>query len=72
MGHEERGIADQMVNGDSVSPKDKGSHTDPLWMFIVACLYEGFPYIEVLLFDHAISLGVIQGDLEMMDPIVIC
>ena len=38
-------------------------------MFIVACLHEGFPYIEVLLFNHAISLGVVWGDLDMMDPI---
>src|SRR5882724_10047306 len=38
-------------------------------MFIVACLHEGFPYIKVLLFDHSISLGVIWGDIDMMDPI---
>ena len=38
-------------------------------MFIVAGLHEGFPYVEVLLLDHTISLGVIWGDLDMMDPI---
>ena len=38
-------------------------------MFIVAGLHEGFPYVEVLSFDLAISLGVIRGDLDMMDPI---
>src|SRR5882724_9958356 len=69
MGHEERGLADQLADGDLVSPKDERSHTNPLQMFIVACLHEGFPYIEVLPFDHAISLGVVWGDLDIMDPI---
>src|SRR5882724_9395019 len=38
-------------------------------MFIVACLHEGFPYVEVLSFDHTISLGIIWGNLDMMNPI---
>ena len=38
-------------------------------MFIVAGLHEGFPYVEVLLFDDAISLEVIWGTLDVMDPI---
>ena len=41
----------------------------PLCVFIVAGLHEGFPFVEVLSFDDAIILGVIQGDLDMMDPI---
>ena len=38
-------------------------------MFIVACLHEGFPYVEMLSFDHTISLGVIWGYLDMMDSV---
>ena len=38
-------------------------------MFVVAGIHEGFPYIEVLSFNDAISLGVIWGNLDMMDPI---
>ena len=69
MGHEEGGVAHWLADGDSVSPKDERSHTDPLQMLIVACLHEGFPNIEVLSFDHAICLGVVWGNLDMMDPI---
>ena len=68
MGHEERGVADWLADGELVSPKDEGSHANPLWMFIVTCLHEGFPYNKVLSLDHAISLGVIWGNLDMMDP----
>ena len=38
-------------------------------MLIVAGLHKGFPYVEVLSFDHTISLGVIWGNLDMMDSI---
>src|SRR5882724_10507163 len=69
MGHEERGVANRVADGDSVSSKDERSHIDPLQIFIVTCLHEGFPYIEVLSFNHAIILGVVWGDLDMMDPI---
>ena len=30
MGHEEGGVADQLADGDSISPKDERSHADPL------------------------------------------
>ena len=69
MGHEARGVANQLVDGDLVSPKDKGSHANLLGMFIVACLHQGFPYIKVLSLNHSISLGVILGNLDMMDPV---
>jgi len=38
-------------------------------MFIVAYLHEGSLIIEVLVFNLTISQRVIQGDLDMMDPI---
>jgi len=38
-------------------------------MFIIACLHEGFTYVEVLAFHNAIGLRIIRGDLDVMDTI---
>jgi len=36
---------------------------------LFAGLHEGLLYVKMLSFDHTIILGVIWGNLDMMDPI---
>src|SRR5882724_3743573 len=57
------------MDSDSVSPKDEGHHIYPFQMLVIACLHEGFVYVEVLAFHNAIGLRVIRGDLDVMDAI---
>jgi len=50
---------------------DKGSHMYPFRMFIIACFHEGLAYVEVFALNNAIGLGVIRGNLYVMDAIFI-
>jgi len=38
-------------------------------MFVIACLHEAFVYVEVFVLNNTVGLGVIWGNLEMMDAI---
>src|SRR5882724_2830235 len=38
-------------------------------MFIIACVHEGFMYFRVFALNNTIGLGVIWGNLDMMDVI---
>ena len=41
----------------------------PFRVFIIACFHEGLVYIEVFALDNAIGMGVIKGNLDVMDAI---
>jgi len=38
-------------------------------MFVIACLHEGFTYVEIFPFHNAVALRVIRGDLDGVDAI---
>src|SRR5882672_6824673 len=69
MYHEKWGVTNRLMDSDSVCPKDEGSHVDPLGVLIIAGLHERFTNVEVFLLDNTIILGVIRGDLNVMDAI---
>src|SRR5882672_5746002 len=69
MGHEERGVTNRPMDSDPVGPKHKRSHIDPLGVFIIAGLHEGFTDVEVLLLDNTICLGIVRRNLDVMDAI---
>src|SRR5882672_896400 len=69
MGHEERGVTNRPMDSDSVGPKHKRSHVDPLGVLVIAGLHEGFTDVKVFLLDNTISLGIVRRNLDVMDAI---
>src|SRR5882672_7144296 len=69
MGHEERGVTNRPMDSDPVGPKHKRSHIDPLGVFVIAGLHEGFLDVEVLPLDKTIFLGIVRRNLDVMDAI---
>src|SRR5882672_5866599 len=69
MGHEEWGVTNRLTDSDPVSPKHKRSHIDPLGVFVIAGLNEGFMDVEVLPLNNTISLGIVRRNLDVMDAI---
>ena len=57
------------MDSNAVSPKDEGSHIYPFRMIVIAHFHEGLMYVEVFALNNAIGLGVVRGNIDVMDAI---
>src|SRR5882672_4998050 len=71
MCHEKRGVTNQPMDSDPVSPKHERSHVDPLGVLIIAGLHEGVMDVKVFPLDNTISLGIVRRNVDVMDAIFI-
>ena len=58
-----------LADSNPVGPKHRGCHQQPLGGIVVASLHERLVNIKVFVLDQAVRLGIVGGDLDVVDAV---